>query len=72
MMLCMLPVLSSCLPLMMVLFPSSQLSKAGWSATDVDLFELNEAFAAQFLAVVQELGLDTSRVFCFQLQYVFA
>lgn len=30
---------------------------------DVDLFELNEAFAAQSLAVVKELGLDPSKVF---------
>lgn len=29
---------------------------------DVDLFELNEAFAAQSLAVVKELGLDVSKV----------
>ena len=29
---------------------------------DVDLFELNEAFAAQSLAVVKELGVDTSKV----------
>ena len=31
---------------------------------DVDLFELNEAFAAQSLAVVKELGLDESKVRC--------
>ncbi len=29
---------------------------------DVDLFELNEAFSAQSLAVVKELGLDTNKV----------
>lgn len=40
----------------------SQLGKAGWSVDDVDLFELNEAFAAQSLAVVKELGLDESTV----------
>jgi acetyl-CoA C-acetyltransferase len=39
-----------------------QLSKAGWSVGDVDLFELNEAFAAQSLAVVKELGVDPSKV----------
>lgn len=38
------------------------LERAGWSAQDVDLFELNEAFAAQACAVNQELGLDTSKV----------
>jgi acetyl-CoA C-acetyltransferase len=38
------------------------LDRAGLQATDVDLFELNEAFAAQSLAVVRELGLDMGRV----------
>lgn len=38
------------------------LDRAGWQASDVDLFELNEAFAAQACAVNQELGLDTSKV----------
>jgi acetyl-CoA C-acetyltransferase len=38
------------------------LEKAGMTLLDIDLFELNEAFAAQSLAVVQELGLDSSRV----------
>ncbi|XP_022108993.1 acetyl-CoA acetyltransferase, cytosolic-like [Acanthaster planci] len=38
------------------------LEKAGWSIPDVDLFELNEAFAAQSLAVVKELGLDPAKV----------
>ncbi|CAG0917353.1 unnamed protein product, partial [Notodromas monacha] len=36
--------------------------KAGWSLEDVDLFEINEAFAAQSLAVVRELGLDPEKV----------
>jgi acetyl-CoA C-acetyltransferase len=36
--------------------------KTGWSAADVDLFELNEAFAVQAVAVTKELGLDPSRV----------
>ena len=39
-----------------------QLAKAGWSLEDVDLFELNEAFAAQSLAVMKELGVDPSKV----------
>lgn len=38
------------------------LERAGWSVGDVDLWELNEAFAAQSLAVVTELGLDPERV----------
>ncbi|MGE8447796.1 MAG: acetyl-CoA C-acetyltransferase [Comamonas sp.] len=38
------------------------LAKTGWKAEEVDLFELNEAFAAQACAVNQELGLDTSKV----------
>ncbi|MGI8784708.1 MAG: acetyl-CoA C-acetyltransferase [Acidobacteriota bacterium] len=38
------------------------LDRAGLSLDDIDLFELNEAFAAQSLAVLQELGLDTRRV----------
>jgi acetyl-CoA C-acetyltransferase len=36
--------------------------KTGWKAADVDLVELNEAFAVQALAVVRELGLDPARV----------
>ena len=44
--------------------PASQkaLARAGWSASDVDLFELNEAFAAQACAVNQALGIDPARV----------
>jgi acetyl-CoA C-acetyltransferase len=38
------------------------LSRAGWNAGDVDLFELNEAFAAQACAVNKELGIDPARV----------
>lgn len=38
------------------------LDKAGLSTGDIDLFELNEAFSAQFLAVQRELGLDPARV----------
>ncbi|XP_063299291.1 acetyl-CoA acetyltransferase, cytosolic [Pelobates fuscus] len=36
--------------------------KAGWSLDDVDLFEINEAFAAQALAVTKELGLNPKKV----------
>ncbi len=38
------------------------LQRAGRSIDDVRLFELNEAFAAQSLAVLQDLGLGTERV----------
>ena len=38
------------------------LTRAGWNAADVDLFELNEAFAAQACAVNKELGIDVARV----------
>jgi acetyl-CoA C-acetyltransferase len=38
------------------------LARTGWQAGDVDLFELNEAFAAQACAVNKELGIDTMRV----------
>jgi acetyl-CoA C-acetyltransferase len=38
------------------------LAKAGWTVKDVDLFELNEAFAVQAVAVTRELGLDRDRV----------
>jgi acetyl-CoA C-acetyltransferase len=36
--------------------------KTGWSASEVDLFELNEAFAVAAVAVTRELGLDPERV----------
>jgi acetyl-CoA acyltransferase len=38
------------------------LKQAGLSLESIDLIELNEAFAAQALAVIRELGLDTSKV----------
>jgi len=36
--------------------------KAGWDLKDVDLFELNEAFAVQAVAVLNELGIDPAKV----------
>ncbi|MBM3361237.1 MAG: acetyl-CoA C-acetyltransferase [Betaproteobacteria bacterium] len=44
--------------------PASQkaLARAGWRAADVDLFELNEAFAAQACAVNKALDIDPARV----------
>ncbi len=38
------------------------LMKTGWSLDDVDLIELNEAFAAQALAVIRELDVDPDKV----------
>jgi acetyl-CoA C-acetyltransferase len=38
------------------------LKRAGWSASDLDLIEANEAFAAQACAVNKDLGWDTSKV----------
>ena len=38
------------------------LERAGWKAADVNLFELNEAFAAQACAVNKELGIDPAKV----------
>jgi acetyl-CoA C-acetyltransferase len=38
------------------------LQRAGWNAQDVNLFELNEAFAAQACAVNKELGIDPAKV----------
>ena len=44
--------------------PASQLClrKAGWKAEDLDLMEINEAFAAQAIGVNREMGWDTSRI----------
>jgi acetyl-CoA C-acetyltransferase len=36
--------------------------KTGWKNTDVDLYELNEAFSVQALGVIRELGLDLNKV----------
>jgi acetyl-CoA C-acetyltransferase len=36
--------------------------KVGWSLGDVDLFEINEAFSVQLIAVLRELGIDPVRV----------
>ena len=44
--------------------PASQLclKKAGWKPQDLDLMEINEAFAAQACAVNKEMGWDTSKI----------
>jgi acetyl-CoA C-acetyltransferase len=38
------------------------LHNGSWTLNDIDLFEINEAFAAQYLAVEKELGLDRNKV----------
>jgi acetyl-CoA C-acetyltransferase len=38
------------------------LQKAGWGVNDIDLMEINEAFAAQAIAVNKEMGWDTSKI----------
>ena len=53
-------------PAMMGMGPVSAsqkaLARAGWNAADLDLLEINEAFAAQACAVNQQMGWDTSKV----------
>ena len=36
--------------------------KANWNLEEIDLFEINEAFAAQTIAVIRELGIDQNKV----------
>ena len=36
--------------------------KVGWTLEDTDLFEINEAFSVQLLAVMQQLGIDSAKV----------
>jgi acetyl-CoA C-acetyltransferase len=38
------------------------LERAGWTPQDLDLMEINEAFAAQALAVNKQMGWDTSKI----------
>jgi acetyl-CoA C-acetyltransferase len=38
------------------------LAKTGWQSDDVDLFEINEAFSVQLIAVMRQLGIDPKRV----------
>ena len=38
------------------------LKKAKWKLEDIDLFEINEAFAAQTIAVIRELNIDENKV----------
>jgi len=52
----------SCMGLGPVPAAKKALSRAGLTVADLDLIELNEAFAAQALACIQELALDRERV----------
>jgi acetyl-CoA C-acetyltransferase len=38
------------------------LAKTGWKMADVDLFEINEAFSVQLIAVLRQLGVDPAKV----------
>ncbi len=38
------------------------LQKTGWSVEDVDLFEINEAFAMVTMLAIEDLGLDHAKV----------
>ena len=38
------------------------IKNANWKLEDIDLFEINEAFAAQSIAVIRELDLDEKKV----------
>ena len=40
----------------------SAVHKANWSLNDVDIFEINEAFSSQSLAILKELNLDETKV----------
>ena len=53
-------------PMMLLMAPvqavQKLLSKVGWSLTDIDLIELNEAFSVQALAVMEQLRVDPAKV----------
>jgi len=57
---------TGCDPILMGVGPIDSVqcavTKAGWSLDDVDLFELNEAFSSQSVAIVKELKLDINKV----------
>jgi len=38
------------------------IKKAKWNINEIDLFEINEAFAAQSIAVIRELGIEQNKV----------
>jgi acetyl-CoA C-acetyltransferase len=53
-------------PILVVMTPVEAVrkvaQKAGWKLGDVDLFEINEAFSVQMVAVLRELGIDPAKV----------
>jgi acetyl-CoA C-acetyltransferase len=53
-------------PILVVMTPVEAVrkvaQKAGWKLADVDLFEINEAFSVQMVAVLRELGIDPVKV----------
>ena len=53
-------------PILVVMTPVEAVrkvaQKAKWNLADVDLFEINEAFSVQMVAVLRELGIDPSKV----------
>jgi acetyl-CoA C-acetyltransferase len=53
-------------PILVVMTPVEAVrkvaKKANWNLADVDLFEINEAFSVQMVAVLRELGIDPARV----------
>jgi acetyl-CoA acyltransferase len=57
---------SGCAPEIMGIGPvgavKKALGRAGLQLSDIDIIELNEAFAAQSMAVIQELGIDSERL----------
>lgn len=52
----------SCMGLGPIPATRKALARAGWQISDLDVIELNEAFAAQALACISELGLDPAKV----------
>lgn len=47
------------------------LHRANWSIDSVDLFELNETYAAQSVAVIRELGIDPDKVLLLHIETMF-
>lgn len=57
---------TGCDPMIMGVSPIDSIklasSKAGWSLNDIDIFEINEAFSSQSIAILKELNLDANKV----------
>ncbi len=52
----------SCMGLGPIPATKKALGRAGWSMNDIDLVELNEAFAAQSIPCIRDLGMDAARI----------